>query len=75
MLIDGIPATTPEWQGQGSSISLTSTDRIEVLRGPPAQMYGNSSGGVIQAFTRDAPETPEFLSQFYTGSYGLSRTD
>lgn len=75
LLIDGIPATTPDGQGQGSSISLTSTDRIEVLRGPLAQMYGNSAGGVIQAFTRDAPETPEFLSQLYIGSYGLKRTD
>ena len=63
LLIDGIPATTPDGQGQGSSISLTSTDRIEVLRGPLAQMYGNSAGGVIQAFTREAPETPEFVSQ------------
>jgi iron complex outermembrane receptor protein len=75
LLIDGIPATTPDGQGQGSSISLTSTDRIEVLRGPLAQMYGNSAGGVIQAFTRDAPETPEFLGQIYSGSYGLKRTD
>ena len=75
LLIDGIPATTPDGQGQGSSISLTSTDRIEVLRGPLAQLYGNSAGGVIQVFTRDAPETPEFLSQLYTGSYGLRRTD
>ena len=75
LLIDGIPATTPDGQGQGSSISLTSTDRIEVLRGPLAQMYGNSAGGVIQAFTRDAPDTPEFLSQLYTGSYGMNRTD
>ncbi len=38
-------------------------------------MYGNSAGGVIQAFTRNAPENPEFLSQLYTGSYGLRRTD
>ena len=75
LLIDGIPATTPDGQGQGSSISLTSTDRIEVLRGPLAQMYGNSAGGVIQVFTRDAPDTPEFLGQIYSGSYGLKRTD
>ena len=75
LLIDGIPATTPDGQGQGSSVSLTSTDRIEVLRGPLAQMYGNSAGGVIQAFTRDAPDQPEFLSQLYTGSDGLRRTD
>lgn len=75
LLIDGIPATTPDGQGQGSSISLTSTDRIEVLRGPLAQMYGNSSGGVIQAFTRDAPATPEFKAQVYSGSFGMQRTD
>lgn len=75
LLVDGIPATTPDGQGQGSSISLTSTDRIEVLRGPLAQMYGNSSGGVIQAFTRDAPATPEFAAAAYTGSFGMRRTD
>ena len=75
LLIDGIPATTPDGQAQGSSISLTSTERIEVLRGPLAQLYGNASGGVIQAFTREAPETPEFSAQAYGGSYGLQRTD
>lgn len=75
LLVDGIPATTPDGQGQGSSISLTSTERIEVLRGPLAQMYGNSAGGVIQAFTRDAPEQAEFGSQIYAGSYGMRRTD
>ncbi len=75
LLIDGIPATTPDGQGQGSSIALTSTERIEVLRGPLALMYGNSAGGVIQAFTREAPEVPEFGAQLYTGSYDLRRTD
>ena len=75
LLIDGIPATTPDGQGQGSSVSLTSTDRIEALRGPLALLYGNSSGGVVQAFTRDAPDIPEFSSQLYTGSFGLRRTD
>jgi len=75
ILIDGIPATTPDGQGQGSSISLPSTERIEVLRGPLALMYGNSSGGVIQAFTREAPEQPEFDAQYYAGSFGMHRND
>ncbi|MDO9166410.1 MAG: TonB-dependent receptor [Rhodoferax sp.] len=75
LLVDGIPATTPDGQGQGSSISLTSTERIEVLRGPLALMYGNSSGGVIQAFTRDAPEQPEFTAQIHAGSFDMRRTD
>ena len=75
LLIDGIPATTPDGQGQGSSIALTSTERIEVLRGPLAQMYGNSSGGVIQAFTREAPVEPEFGAQYHAGSFGMHRAD
>ena len=75
LLIDGIPATTPDGQGQGSSVSLTSAERIEVLRGPLALMYGNSAGGGIQAFTREAPLAPEAEVQYHTGSYGLRRTD
>lgn len=75
LLVDGIPATTPDGQGQGSSISLTSTERIEVLRGPLAQLYGNSAGGVIQAFTREAPEQADIGAQLYSGSYGMLRTD
>lgn len=75
LLVDGIPATTPDGQGQGSSVSLPSTDRIEVLRGPLAQMYGNSAGGVIQAFTRDAPAQPEFGAKYFAGSFGMRRSD
>jgi iron complex outermembrane receptor protein len=75
LLIDGIPATTPDGQGQGSSISLPSTERIEVLRGPLAQLYGNAAGGVIQAFTREAPLEPEADVQYYAGSFGMHRTD
>lgn len=75
LLVDGIPATTPDGQGQGSSISLTSTDRMEVLRGPLAQLYGNAAGGVIQAFTREAPASPEFEAAAYVGSFGMRRTD
>lgn len=75
LLIDGIPATTPDGQGQSSSVSLTSTDHMEVLRGPLAQLYGNSSGGVIQAFTKDASLMPTVDYQYYLGSYGMHRAN
>lgn len=75
IIADGIPATIPDGQGQSATVSLTSTDRIEVLRGPLAQLYGNSAGGVIQTFTREAPDRPELLIQGHTGSYGTNRTD
>ncbi len=75
LITDGIPATTPDGQGQASTVSLTSTDRIEVLTGPLAQIYGNASGGVIQTFTREASAQPEFSNQLFVGSYGQTRTD
>jgi iron complex outermembrane receptor protein len=75
LLIDGIPASTPDGQGQGSSVSLTSMDHIEVLRGPMAQLYGNASGGVIQAFTKPASPVPLVDYQYYVGDYGLHRAD
>jgi iron complex outermembrane receptor protein len=75
LLIDGIPASTPDGQGQGSSVSLTSMDHIEVLRGPLAQLYGNASGGVIQAFTKPASTVPLLDYQYFLGDYGLHRAD
>jgi iron complex outermembrane receptor protein len=75
IIVDGIPATIPDGQGQSATVSLTSTDRIEVLRGPLAQLYGNAAGGVIQTFTREAPDRPELLIQGHTGSFGTNRTD
>ena len=75
LITDGIPATIPDGQGQSSTASLTSASRIEVLTGPLAQLYGNSSGGVIQVFTREAGDTPEASTQMYGGSNGMFRTD
>lgn len=59
ILVDGIPATMPDGQGQPSAASLTSAKRIEVLRGPVAQLYGNAAGGVVQVFTVDPPLAPD----------------
>ena len=69
ILIDGIPATMPDGQGQAATASLTSAKRIEVLRGPLAQLYGNAAGGVLQVFTKDPPVTP--IRPDYNLSAGL----
>lgn len=73
LIVDGIPATMPDGQGQASTISLPSAQRIEVLRGPLAQLYGNSAGGVVQVFTADGPERPELRLSLDAGSDGLRR--
>ena len=75
LITDGIPASMPDGQGQASTVSMTSTDRMEVLTGPLAQLYGNASGGVIQTFTREAGDTPEAQVHMYVGSFGMTRTD
>jgi iron complex outermembrane receptor protein len=45
--IDGVPLTTPDGQGQLSSVALDGVTSVEVLRGPIAALYGNGAGGVI----------------------------
>ncbi|PUE15377.1 hypothetical protein B9Z38_14190 [Limnohabitans sp. MMS-10A-160] len=75
LITDGIPATTPDGQGQASTVSLTSAERIEVLTGPLAQLYGNSAGGVIQTWTREAGDPPQLDVSTTLGSHGLRRND
>ncbi len=58
LIVDGIPATMPDGQGQASNVALGSTQRIEVLRGPLAQLYGNAAGGVVQVFSGSDATVP-----------------
>lgn len=53
---DGIPASTPDGQGQASHFDLAGAQRIEVLRGPFSALYGNSSGGVIALVSQPVTE-------------------
>jgi iron complex outermembrane receptor protein len=72
---DGIPATMPDGQGQVSHFNLDSADRVEVLRGPFSALYGNASGGVIQLFTADGTDPPEFRAGLAGGSDGMLRAN
>src|SRR3989441_9206036 len=47
ILVDGIPQTLPDGQGQLTNLELGEVDRIEVLRGSSSALFGNASGGVI----------------------------
>lgn len=71
VLLDGIPQTTPDGQGQLSNIDLTRVSRIEVLRGAASALYGNAAGGVVSLWTDPIPVarlTPAM--RLLGGSYG-----
>lgn len=78
LVVDGIPASMPDGQGQASNIALTSVGRIEVLRGPLAQLYGNAAGGVVQVFTDMTGglegEGHAWTASVGAGSFGQVRT-
>ena len=73
LLVDGIPASMPDGQGQVSHVDLGSTDKIEVLRGPSSVMYGNAAGGVLNIFTQTGSSAPGFSASAEGGSYGTWR--
>lgn len=59
LLQDDIPLTMPDGQGQTALFDLDGAGRIEVLRGPFAALYGNSSGGVIHLLSAIGPREPQ----------------
>ncbi len=77
LIVDGIPASFPDGQGQVSHFDLGSAHSIEVLRGPFAVMYGNASGGVINVVTESGASYGEgktaLGTEFSLGSFGTWR--
>lgn len=72
ILIDGIPQTLPDGQGQLTNLELSDAERIEVLRGGASALFGNASGGVISIRTRlGAPERVTPGARVRVGSHGL----
>ncbi|MGY4637545.1 TonB-dependent receptor family protein [Pseudomonas sp. TE24901] len=73
LIADAIPASTPDGQGQAATFNLDTAERIEVLRGPAATLYGSNAGGVIQMFSRDGEGPPRIGAETLVGSDGLSK--
>ena len=70
LIVDGIPETTPDGQGQLDNLNLGIIDRIEVIKGASSSLYGNASGGVIQIETMDF-ESAFAKAKITQASYGF----
>jgi iron complex outermembrane receptor protein len=58
ILRDGMPLTLPDGQTPIDYLDLETVDRVEVLRGAAAALYGNASGGVIDLRSPPPPTVP-----------------
>jgi vitamin B12 transporter len=75
--LDGVRIDSQSTGGAGwEGIPLAQIDRIEVLRGPAAAVYGSDAiGGVIQLFTRRGEEGVRPYAGIGFGSRGLRKIE
>lgn len=71
VFLDGVPQTLPDGQSQLTNVELGNLERVEVLRGSTASLYGNGSAGVL-SFTNDlrAPTPFAQSARLLAGSFG-----
>lgn len=73
IIVDGIPETTPDGQGQIDNLNLASLSRVEVIKGPSSTLYGNASGGVINVITKSDFENNFIKGGTTFGNYDFQR--
>lgn len=76
VLVDGIKiGSATLGTASFQDIPVAQIERIEIVRGPRASLYGSEAiGGVIQIFTRKSCGTPIPSASFTAGSYGTYNT-
>jgi vitamin B12 transporter len=76
VLVDGIKiGSATLGTASFQDIPVSQIERIEIVRGPRASLYGSEAiGGVIQIFTRKSCGAPTPSASFTSGSYGTYNT-
>ncbi|KAA3634825.1 MAG: TonB-dependent receptor [Bacteroidetes bacterium] len=75
IVVDGVPETTPDGQGQLDNLDLYVMDKVEVVRGAASSLYGNASGGVIYINSQQEIDTGFVELNAGLGSFGIQRYD
>ncbi len=70
VLLDGVKLNSPFFGGTDlSALAAGNVERIEVVRGPFSALWGSEAiGGVVQLFTRRAPEGKTFSARILAGA-------
>lgn len=76
VLQDGLPVNDPTgFAPDLYDVDWSNVDRIEVLRGPGASLYGGgATAGVLNIVTAPAGEGPAMAAEGHTGSNGFWKT-
>lgn len=70
IMVDDLPETTPDGQGQIDNLDPGHLERLEVIRGPASGLYGNASGGVLSFRTEEVAEKQFWQLGSRFGSFG-----
>lgn len=74
LMVDDLPESTPDGQGQVDNLALGLVERMEVVRGPAAGLYGNAAGGVVSFYTENpAAGRPYVEARVSAGAFGFQQ--
>lgn len=75
VLRDGVPVSLPDGQTPIDWIDLETVDRVDVVRGTAAALYGNAAGGVVDMRSRAPSTLPLALQARWWNGGGLQRAN
>ena len=73
VLRDGVPLSLPDGQTPIDWLDLETVDRVDVVRGTAAALYGNAAGGVVDVRSRAPSLSPLAMQARWWNGGGLQR--
>lgn len=70
IIVDDIPSSSPDGQAQLDDVDFAMLHHMEMVKGPSAGIFGNSSGGVLNLTSNPFLNENSFKVGTYIGSFG-----